>query len=234
MAEVTLYKLTDENGQTKNQTQWGENVTHVAAGLGHALCSNAVIHAYEHPLIALFMNPIHAAFSKPQLWEARGEISVKDGQLKCGCKQLTTIKQLPIREITTVQRIAFGILATTKVYKNKQWRLWADNWISGKDRSRASAASAADDAFFAADAAADAAASAADDASAFSAADAAASASAAFSAASAAFFAADAASSTDAASAVFSATDAASAASAAADVAKISLIKIAEKAVTIK
>lgn len=86
---MKLYKLIDEKGYTRknkhNEWLWGENITHSAAGGSGKLCSNGVIHAYEHPLIAVFMNPIHANFSNPILWECEGEVTAKEGQLKCGC-----------------------------------------------------------------------------------------------------------------------------------------------------
>jgi hypothetical protein len=50
---MKLYKLTDENGQTKNHTQWGENISHSASGDSNQdLCSNGWIHAYESSLLA--------------------------------------------------------------------------------------------------------------------------------------------------------------------------------------
>src|SRR5262250_2167785 len=102
MSEQTLYKLTDERGQTRGGTQWGEDVTHEALGAdGRDLCSSSWIHAYEHPLLAALLNPIHADFQSPQLWEARGEIGKRDGQLKCGCRKLTTVRQIELPTITT-------------------------------------------------------------------------------------------------------------------------------------
>lgn len=63
---MRLYKLTNQNGQTYNQTQWGENVSHSGTGQGE-LCGPGWIHAYTSPLLATLFNPIHAAFSNPQL-----------------------------------------------------------------------------------------------------------------------------------------------------------------------
>ena len=73
---LTLYKLTNENGQTYNKTQWGEGVVHTADGTGN-LCSKRWIHAYADPLLAVLLNPIHANFHNPQLWEAEGSDPAK-------------------------------------------------------------------------------------------------------------------------------------------------------------
>jgi hypothetical protein len=138
---MKLYKLTDENGMTWGRTQWGEGVTHEATGpMDAPLCSNGWIHAYEHPLLAVLLNPIHADFDKPRLWEAEGEIGLRDGQLKCGCRKLTTVRELSVPKMTTEQRVKFAILCAKTVEKGVAWNAWADGWLNGKDRSEEAAA----------------------------------------------------------------------------------------------
>ena len=154
---MKYYKLTDANGRTYNNTQWGENVTHEATGKGKRLCSGDCIHVYDSPIKALIFNPLHVKFKNPQLWECECENVVADDKTKIGVRKCTTVKQIPMPELTLAQRIAFGILCAKKAYKEAEWNIWADNWLSGKDRS-ASAARAA--AYAAADAAAYAAADA--------------------------------------------------------------------------
>ncbi len=117
-------------------------------------------------------NPIHGNFKNPKLWEAEGEIGKRDYQVKCGCRTLTTIKEIPLPKITTEEILKFTILCTLEIYKDKGFKVWADKWISGEDRSTnaayaanaaatayaaANAANAADAAAYAANAAADAA-----------------------------------------------------------------------------
>jgi len=145
----TLYKLTDGDGKTRNGTRWGPGVSHSGTGEG-GLCGSGWIHAYEHPLIAVLLNPIHADFKSPRLWEADGEIAIRDGQLKCGCATLTTIREIPLPEITTEMWIRFAILCTKEASTAavgeawKAWNVWADKWLSGEDRSAAAAAAAAE------------------------------------------------------------------------------------------
>ena len=71
---MKLYKLTDEHNKTHGGTEWGKGVTHRAKGGGKELCTQDVIHAYKHPLLAILLNPIHANFGKVRLWEAEGEV----------------------------------------------------------------------------------------------------------------------------------------------------------------
>jgi len=140
---MKLYKLTDEKNQTWDKCQWGKNVTHKASGKG-GLCSEGWIHAYEHPLLAVLHNPIHGNYDPEtmHLWECKttDKNPKRDGQLKLGVRNLTTKKQIPLPAINITQRIAYGILCAKKVYHEKSWNKWADNWLSGKDRAEASAA----------------------------------------------------------------------------------------------
>src|SRR5690348_7263443 len=140
---MKLYKLTDQNGQTFNKTQWGVNIRHEAIGNGKELCTNGWIHAYESPLLAVLLNPIHANFKSPRLWEAEGEVGICQGQLKCGCKILTTLREIPLPEVTITQRIEFAIHCALEVYSEKTFVDWASDWLSNTNRTAASAEAAA-------------------------------------------------------------------------------------------
>ena len=146
---IKLYKLTDSCGKTWGGTQWGPGVSHSGTGEGE-LCGPGWIHAYEHPLIAVLMNPIHADFKNPRLWEAEGEVGLRDGQIKCGCKTLATVREIPLPSITSEMRVRFAILCAKEVYACLSWNAWADRWLSGGDRSEAAAWAAAEAAWAAA------------------------------------------------------------------------------------
>jgi len=138
---MKLYKITDEKNQTWNKCQWGENISHKVSGKGN-LCSDGWIHAYEHPLLAVLHNPIHGNYDPEtmHLWECKTTDNPKrDGQLKLGVRNLTTIKQIPLPAITIIQKVAYGILCAKEVYTEESWNKWADNWLSGKDRTEAAA-----------------------------------------------------------------------------------------------
>ena len=139
---IKLYKLTDGDGQTRGGTQWGPGVSHSDTGEGE-LCGPGWIHAYEHPLVAVLMNPIHANFPNPRLWEAEGEVGLRNGQLKCGCATLTTTREIPLPKITTEMRVRFAIMCAQEVCACPSWNAWADKWLSGEDRSEAAAGAAA-------------------------------------------------------------------------------------------
>ncbi len=135
---TTLYKLTDQNGYTRaghdNACLWGEGVSHSGTGEGD-LCGPGWIHAYEHPLLAVAFNPIHADIANQRLWVAEGEITKRDGQLKVGCATLTTVKEIPPPVVSAAARVRFAILCAKAVCTEPSWAAWADGWLSGKDRT---------------------------------------------------------------------------------------------------
>ena len=133
-----LYKLTNKNGQTYNNTQWGEGVTHTAPGTGK-LCTAGWLHAYTDPYIAVLLNPVHANFVHPQLWEAEGEVGITEYDLKVGCTTLTTLRTIPLPILTTEQRVHIAVRCALEVYHEPTFVVWANNWISGEDRSRETA-----------------------------------------------------------------------------------------------
>jgi len=147
ITKMKAYKLTDHNGQTRNGTQWGENIEHTATGKDKDLCSDGWIHFYTDPLIAVLMNPRHAYFTEPQLWECETSGEEIHESLKSGCKTLRTIKRIELPSFTPTQLIAFGILCAKVVCKNTKWNNWADKWLSGDDRRKHDASAAASAAY---------------------------------------------------------------------------------------
>ena len=90
---MKLFKITEQDGTTYNHsTLWGAGVTHSIKPKGNPqLCSSDVLHAYSNLNLAILLNPIHANISNPLIWEASGEVAVKDFG-KVGCFSLTTNK----------------------------------------------------------------------------------------------------------------------------------------------
>ena len=140
---TTLYKLTEQDCTTHGGCKWGDGATHETDGSGD-MCGPGWLHAYTHPLLAVLFNPIHANFSNPLLWECEGEIGKNDRGLKVGCTRLTTLRRIPLPEISTEQRVKFAILCALKVCAGDKFVQWANAWLDGSDRSEKSAARAAD------------------------------------------------------------------------------------------
>lgn len=136
---MKAFKLTNQNRFTRNQTRWGRRVTHKTDGKGE-LCGPGWLHYYNDPLLAVLLNPIHAGFSNPMLFEAKAEGKIKRNRgLKFGCSKLTTIKQIPLPVITPEQRICFAIACVSQVCFLPAFVHWSHSWLSGEDRTENSA-----------------------------------------------------------------------------------------------
>jgi hypothetical protein len=89
------YKLTTQDFKTRNDTLWGENVTHeVTHSANPQLCSSQVLHYYKSAELALLLNPIHANITHPVIWECEVDEEVVSDYGKSGCFKLTTLKQI--------------------------------------------------------------------------------------------------------------------------------------------
>ncbi len=129
------YKLTNQNLQTHKGFQWELGIKKTVSGLPNQLCSQGYLHYYHSPELAVLLNPIHAGFNMPKLFEVKAEgTHLDDHGLKGGCTIMTIIKELKLPEISLIKKITFGILCVKEVYKDERWNEWADNWLNGEDR----------------------------------------------------------------------------------------------------
>ena len=140
---TTCYKLTNNVHKTQNNTSWGEGITReLPIRKKYCLCSDDVILAYPSPELAALMDVIHGGYLPHGiLWKCEGEKVVSDGT-KISCRVLTTLEQIRVPLYTPNQRIAFGILCAQHVCEYPDWNAWANEWLSGEDRSEKSARAA--------------------------------------------------------------------------------------------
>ncbi len=144
---MRLFKLTDRSMRTHGKTQWTLGEWKETDGSGE-LCSAGWLHAYRDPYLALLMNPLHAAFDNPRIFEAEAEGEFKDDNgMKCGVTRLRLIKEIDGISVSTEERVEFAIRIALKVYKNEGFVEWATRWLDGKDRGAKAATEAATDAW---------------------------------------------------------------------------------------
>ena len=139
---MIVYKLTDQKMQTYNGFQWKLGQKRTASGEG-SLCGPGWLHAYESPLVAVLMNPVHANIAEPRLFEAEGKIGKRDGQIKCGCTSLRLVREMPLPEISGAARVRAAIYCAWSVCDKPAWRMWALRWLANEDRSASAAEAAA-------------------------------------------------------------------------------------------
>ena len=144
-----LYKLTDYLGRTRagedNELTWAVGVEHKTAGTGRRLCTADVIHAYEHPLIAVLMNPVHAMFNPAtmRLFVAEGEVVARDA-FNCGVHSLKITEEISIPTLPLEFMVLLAIWAARHTCLDDSWNQWAENWLNNQNRSEKAAAGALD------------------------------------------------------------------------------------------
>ncbi|MFV1996599.1 MAG: hypothetical protein ACC641_01185 [Acidiferrobacterales bacterium] len=87
-------------------------------------------------LVAIMLNPWHAQLETPKMLELHFTsiaIDTSDPTIRMSVREVT----LP--EITTDQKIIFGLMVVSTVFNNNQFNQWAEKWIDGSDRSAESA-----------------------------------------------------------------------------------------------
>ena len=117
---MILYKWTDKDNQTRDETQWGEGVTHTADGQSADLCNEHWLHAYKYKAQAVMMRPWHVG-GYTQLWECEGEVRLEQSN-KAGCVSITTLQRIEEPELTTEQRVTMAIRLAMVVCDDLNWR----------------------------------------------------------------------------------------------------------------
>lgn len=152
MPRKYIYKLTAQDMTTYGGFQWklGEWPA-MLSGKGD-LCGPGYYHAYEHPLLAVLHNPIHADIYNPRLYRCEYQGPLKrDCSLKCGVQCMRLMRQLRLPVVTTKTRVRYAILCSLAVYSDDEhYVAWARGWLSGQDRAADAAWAAARSAAWAA------------------------------------------------------------------------------------
>ena len=141
---MKAYKLLDQELKSNDgQFQWEIGKTYTIDKPGNRMCSPEVFHCYNHPVLAVLFNRIHADIQNPRLFEIEVPEFVNDDKMKFASKSQKLIKELDLPVISVEQRAEFAIRIVKLVHKNKEWNAWADKWLSGEDRTEESAWAAA-------------------------------------------------------------------------------------------
>lgn len=144
---MKVYKITDKDGKTFGNTQWGAGVEHTAPG-GGPLCTDRWLYAYRSPAVAMMMKPLHADYDlfTLLLWECDADVGV-DALTQLGCTRVRTLRTVPRPDEASEGYATAAITAGMACYYSPSWRQWAEAWLSGADRSAAAARREEDKAF---------------------------------------------------------------------------------------
>jgi hypothetical protein len=126
----------------EGETFWLDGVEKKAVGKGKTLCSKDLIHYYNDKILAIIFNPIHAKIQNPRLIEIEIDNEISHDGLKGGCKTARYIKEIDVPVVSLEQRVKFAVIVALSVYKDETFSMWAQDWLSGKDRTMESAKAA--------------------------------------------------------------------------------------------
>jgi len=147
---MIAYKLTHKDRTTYGGFLWPEPGGEWVETSGEGpLCGPGWLHWYTDPILAVFINPIHANIPEDDmlLWEADVDgRRLDDKGLKFGTTRGRLMKQIEVPHITREERICVAIMLTKAVLIPGEipvWDKWANNYLSNIDRSNRAAAPAA-------------------------------------------------------------------------------------------
>lgn len=130
-----------------DRSPWNVGEWRETSGTG-PLCGPGWLHCYDTPELAEFHDPIHGEYGpNAELWRVEcGGVGLHDGALKCGWTRLRPVERIERVIPTPDQQVRYAILVTMTVLPDEpwvpDWRHWADDWLSGRDRSAKSASRA--------------------------------------------------------------------------------------------
>ncbi len=135
---MRVYKLVDQNMCSRDGAyQWVLGEKKRIADRPE-LC-RVGFHAYSDPLLAIACNPIHANIPNLRLFEAEAGGEHDEDALKSCWQEMTLLAELPVPKITAAQLVRWAIYCTQAVYHSQTFDAWAERWLSGADRTKASA-----------------------------------------------------------------------------------------------
>jgi len=137
---MIIYKLTRQDRTTRGRFKYPPKGSRLPelGGKGE-LCSKHWYHGYAHPLLAVLHAPIHVPTDYTKMIEIEVPEVYAPDQMKLGFTTGIVGRVIPLPKITLEQKIRYAIGGACSVCQKKSFRKWADDWISGKDRSEEAA-----------------------------------------------------------------------------------------------
>lgn len=125
------YVLTDPDGLTPKGEKLEPGKLVEDARSGKDLLARLGACCCDSPLVAALVSPLPTDGTRMfqiNCWK----VSADPAQTQT----YTVIKEVaPVPRVTLEHKLAFALLALLEVYKNKDFQVWAQGWLSGQDRS---------------------------------------------------------------------------------------------------
>jgi hypothetical protein len=129
-------KLVTQDLKTYADTQWRLGEWKSSSGEG-SLCGSGWLHGYEDPLLAAFLNPVHANILSPLVFEVAVKGSLLDvyGTMFGATDMCLTQALSPLPTLTDWRCIRFALLCVLRTTESERFCEWAEKWLLGQDRT---------------------------------------------------------------------------------------------------
>jgi hypothetical protein len=91
---------------------------------------------YDHPLVALLMNPGTDQYKNPRVWLAELGADKLKYDYRFVSKEMKLLQEVEVVVPTLAQRQAFGIVCALNTVTNQMFSEWGLGWLRGRDRSQ--------------------------------------------------------------------------------------------------
>lgn len=122
----------------------GDPITHDPTVVGDEdnKYDQSYIHGYKDPLVAAFLFPAidwftPGAKSIPphHLWHGQTACPYRDDGLRVHAKQIKIIDQIPMPEVTLLQRQRFALICAISLFHHANFVDWANKWLNNGNRN---------------------------------------------------------------------------------------------------
>lgn len=130
------FAFVDENGTTPDNIRLEVGKYVADAGEGNELLEKMTHAAGETPLFAALVNPEDLNKHPMKLFSIeQWAVDPKSNDGKC----YIIVKEVEAPVVRLEQKLRFAIAALGNLYNNKKFKVWANRWVTGEDRSYESA-----------------------------------------------------------------------------------------------
>jgi|GEM_PF-3453889 hypothetical protein len=129
---MTRYLLTNAENHTWRGSHVCPGQSILASNTEENVLTRNAEELGDSPLVAIMLNPWHAQIDHQKMLEL--EIGRNDLD-EIGSSTNVVVRETTVPSVTTDQKIVFALMTIQEVYGNPVFKCWADDWISGSDRS---------------------------------------------------------------------------------------------------
>lgn len=122
------YLLVDLKGRSRRGMLIEVDRASVNRRLGGEIVSRNIWECADSPLLAVMINPLHAEFVRPRLFELRGDFDDKKINLQ-------RVREVAVPEVSPEQKLVFAMYCIRSLAPEHIFAAWSERWLANIDRS---------------------------------------------------------------------------------------------------